>query len=387
MIISYPQFHMAPRYPPRNVQVMNWTLDDYGGDWTDNLRQLLWSLECESRLLVKIYSYYDGQVLAKYRVMIMLPKKLGLKGEMPAGEARCMASAYQIVVAAAITMIRGHKSQALEGSTHTIIPHETSNSGPQLDHSTLVQAEPTLVVEYMDRYRSLLNTYHNTHQVLVHQLDTVIEDFTNPDKAMARRKKLDKEARHPKYIPSGDVFEETEFDDPNSENYAYYQNDFKPPEGLWTKYNSEQQEWNKVIPNKPEPNKYGWEIESQGKTIGNPIPCDAGIEEETNYNHREPYGPYGGNTNPINLEEYSNSYYTNIYEWIQEKAKEPTYYEEALPENPNDSVEDYANSSHFSMTNLSLSTSNQDYAPPGCSYAPEGSRRTSRHHGRNSKKH
>src|SRR3954464_7770180 len=167
-------------------------------------------------LLVKIYSYYDGQVLAKYRVMIMLPKKLGLKGEMPSGEARCMASAYQIVVTAAITMIREQKSQALEGSTHTIIPHGTSNTEHELDHSTLVQAEPTLAVEYMDRYRSLLKTYHNTHQVLVQELDTIIKDFTDPAKAMARRKKLDKEVRHPKYIPSGEVFEETEFDDPNS---------------------------------------------------------------------------------------------------------------------------------------------------------------------------
>ena len=113
MIISYLQFHMAPRYPPRNVQVMNRTLNDYRGDWTDNLRQLLWSLDCESILLVKIYSYYDGQVLAKYRVMIMLPKKLGLKGEMPSGEARCMASAYQIAVTTAITMIREHKPQAI----------------------------------------------------------------------------------------------------------------------------------------------------------------------------------------------------------------------------------------------------------------------------------
>ena len=76
-------------------------------------------------------------------------------------------SAYQIAVAAAITMIREHKSQALEGSTHTIIPHETSNSEHELDHSTLVQTEPTLAIEYMDRYRSLINTYHNTHQVLV----------------------------------------------------------------------------------------------------------------------------------------------------------------------------------------------------------------------------
>src|SRR3954462_3752724 len=99
MIISYLQFHMAPRYPPRNVQVMNSTLNDYGGDWTDNLRQLLWSLVCESRLLVNIYNYYDGQVLAKYHLMIMLPKKLGLKGEMPSGEAMCMESAYQIAIA------------------------------------------------------------------------------------------------------------------------------------------------------------------------------------------------------------------------------------------------------------------------------------------------
>src|SRR3954470_19420176 len=166
--------------------------------------------------------------------MIMLPKKLGFKGEMPSGEARCMASAYQIAVIVAITMIREQKSQALEGITHTIIPHETSSTEHELDHSTLVQTKPTLAIEYMDRYRSLLNTYHNTHQVLVQELDTVIEDFTDPTKAMTRRKKLYKEARHPKYIPSGEVFEETEFDDPNSENYAYYQSDFKPPEDLWT---------------------------------------------------------------------------------------------------------------------------------------------------------
>ena len=71
----------------------------------------------------------------------------------------------------------------------------------------------------------------------------------------------------------------------------------------------------------------------------------------------------------------------------KKKAKEPTYYEEALLESPDYSVKDYANSSHFSMTNLSLGTSNQEYAPHGCSYAQEGSRRTSRHHGRNSRKH
>src|SRR4051812_18223302 len=194
MIISYLQFHMAPRYPPRNVQVMNRTLNDYGRDWTDNLRQLLWSLECESRLLVKIYSYYDGQVLAKYRVMIMLPKKLGLNGEMPLGEARFMAYAYQIAITAAITMIREQKSQALEGSTHTIIPHEISSTEPELDYSTLVQTEPTLAIEYMACYRSLLNTYHNTHQVLVQELDTVIKHFTDHVKAMTHKKKLDKES-------------------------------------------------------------------------------------------------------------------------------------------------------------------------------------------------
>ena len=76
-----------------------------------------------------------------------------------------------------------------------------------------------------------------------------------------------------------------------------------------------------------------------------------------------------------------------MYEWIQEKAKDSTYFKEALLENQEYPVEDYANSSHFSMTNLSLGTSNQEYAPPGCSYAPKGSRRTSRHHGRNSRKH
>ena len=88
----------------------------------------------------------------------------------------------------------------------------------------------------MDRYKSLLNTFHNTHQVLVQELDTVIEDFTDPAKAMTRRKKLDIEAKHPKPVFSGEVFEEMEFNDPHSKVYAYYPVEHQQPVDPWTKY-------------------------------------------------------------------------------------------------------------------------------------------------------
>ena len=64
--------------PERTVEVVTSLLDDYTDKWTDILRQLLLKFNCETKLKVQICSYYDGKILAKYRIGIMMPSELGL---------------------------------------------------------------------------------------------------------------------------------------------------------------------------------------------------------------------------------------------------------------------------------------------------------------------
>ena len=89
---------MASPMPERTVRVRDAMLDDYSDEWTDTLRQLLLEFHCDTKIEVKICSFYDGHTLAKYRIGIMLPAKLGLSVRMPYGEARSMTAAYQIAV-------------------------------------------------------------------------------------------------------------------------------------------------------------------------------------------------------------------------------------------------------------------------------------------------
>ena len=75
-------------YPEHTTWVQNTTLDACHGEWTDILQQLLMDCGCPTMIPVKIYSYYDGSIRAKYRIAIKLPIELGLSAAMPAGEAR-----------------------------------------------------------------------------------------------------------------------------------------------------------------------------------------------------------------------------------------------------------------------------------------------------------
>ena len=75
-------------YPERTTWVQNMTLDASHGEWTDTLRQLLMDCGCPTMIPVKIYSYFDGSIQAKYRIIIKLPIELGLSAAMLAGEAR-----------------------------------------------------------------------------------------------------------------------------------------------------------------------------------------------------------------------------------------------------------------------------------------------------------
>jgi hypothetical protein len=86
------------------------TLDDYDGNLSDILRGILLECGCETHIPVKKYAYYEGRVLQKYKVGIMLPAKLGMSVIMPAGEARIVSVAYKIAMMKAITDIHEHKT-------------------------------------------------------------------------------------------------------------------------------------------------------------------------------------------------------------------------------------------------------------------------------------
>ena len=58
----------------RNLRVRDATLDDYEGGMTNLLRGLLTGLGCESRIPVKIYSYWDDVEFIKFRITIQLPR-------------------------------------------------------------------------------------------------------------------------------------------------------------------------------------------------------------------------------------------------------------------------------------------------------------------------
>ena len=146
---------MTTPVPERIVRLKNTTLDEFPGDWNDVLRQMLMDGGCRTRVPVKVYSYHDGRVLAKYRVVLVLPTKLGLGGLLPSGEALTMRSAAEIALMEAITRIREHKFQEI-GPAFVVVPHEAQGIEPPLNHLSMVREDPVGAARVMDRYRSLL---------------------------------------------------------------------------------------------------------------------------------------------------------------------------------------------------------------------------------------
>ena len=108
--------------PPRIVRVSDGELEEHSGGWTEILKGQLSALSCALDIPVRTYSYYDGNILAKYRVEIQLPEELGRSIVMPIGEAQSSTLAYDLAVVRAITTLRFYKSKELEGTIFKIIP-------------------------------------------------------------------------------------------------------------------------------------------------------------------------------------------------------------------------------------------------------------------------
>jgi hypothetical protein len=141
---------MMSSMPARTVRVSESKLNSYLGECTKILRQLLKTLGYSSNVVVKVFSYFDGCILAKYRVVIHLPVELGLPIIFPYADARSSALAYEMAVVEVITSIRTHKVKELAGMIFMSIPCGDFNERVHLDHLTFVKAKPEVAACYLD---------------------------------------------------------------------------------------------------------------------------------------------------------------------------------------------------------------------------------------------
>src|SRR4051812_42504387 len=254
-------------YPERSIWTQSTTLDAYHGEWTDTLRQMLKDCGCKTMIPVKIYSFYDGSIRAKYRIVIQLPMELGLSMAMSSGEARTQMSAFQIAVVAAVTMIRQYKAKELRGTTFLPIPHSGEKDEPMTDHYRLAKKDPAAVARYMDRCRALLSSFYGTHQTLVSELGVALEDFTDPHKAQELRRKLAQEGKNPQPIPTVTAAYEEE-PIPKTPTYYPYSSD---------RYEAEKEVCDMSDSEVPIENSTGWRW-GDDTYSGNPSGYDGGDE-------------------------------------------------------------------------------------------------------------
>jgi hypothetical protein len=158
---------MASRIPARTVWSQKKTLDDYEGTLTEQLGSLLRAFGLSTNIPVKTYTYKDDGTVVKYRVVIMLPDGLAPSPVQPSGEGRGQMSAYHEAVVQAITTIREYRAVELAGTTFTAIPHDSLMDELGMDHDILMKKKPKLAARLLDRYRKMVGSLYNTHQVLV----------------------------------------------------------------------------------------------------------------------------------------------------------------------------------------------------------------------------
>ena len=134
---------MTTPLPERVCRPRATTLDEFHGEWTDVLKQMLMDCGCSTRIPVRIYSMHDGRVLAKYRILLLLPAELGL-GMIPAsGEALTMSAALEIALVEAVTRIREYKMQVI-GPSFVVVPYDAQGAEPPLNHLSLVRDDPEI---------------------------------------------------------------------------------------------------------------------------------------------------------------------------------------------------------------------------------------------------
>ena len=190
---------MTSSMPPRIVRVSESNLKEHFGGWTEILKSLLLALSCATDIPVKIYSYFDGNILAKYRVAIELPEELDMSIIMPYGEAQSSALAFDIAVVEAITSIREYKCDELKGTIFAVIPFGDIEDRVTYDYITFVKEDPESAAQCMERCMDLAAQFFDLYENMSTEVETLLSVYTDPESVVTRREMLESEAQKTRY--------------------------------------------------------------------------------------------------------------------------------------------------------------------------------------------
>jgi hypothetical protein len=105
-------------------------------------------------------------------------------------------AAYHEAVVRAIATIREYRAVELAGTTFTAIPHDSLMDEPGMDHDILVKKKPKMATRLLDRYRKMVGSLYNTHQVLVEDKAEMLDDLTDTTRRQERAQMTRHEGSH-----------------------------------------------------------------------------------------------------------------------------------------------------------------------------------------------
>jgi hypothetical protein len=122
---------MAYTFPKRTLRKVDGWLGDYEGNLTYLLRGMLKDLDCETKIPVIKYIYYDGDIVAKkFRVAVQLSRTLEMSIIMPHGEAKTLTTTYHMDIFKAILELVQHKTLDFLCSEYSHVPHADEDEDP-----------------------------------------------------------------------------------------------------------------------------------------------------------------------------------------------------------------------------------------------------------------
>jgi hypothetical protein len=218
-------------------------------------------------------------------------------------------------------------------------------------------------------------------------MEYMLEELTDPHKVKERRKKMEEDVKNPNAAYSTDALkgidsEEEREPEPKTPTYFPYSpyspyhlgTDFGEPSGY-----ASPEPWETNDPDEPIENSTGWEVEPYAGTEDDPIKVYSDEDEgESSQVRVKPYGPLGRSTNPIDLEAYDSNQMHYGYGKIKEEFGGPYGMDTSnYLGSTYDRGDCYTTGAYpplegyFSMTDLTLGTSDPEYIPLGRPYVPE----------------
>jgi hypothetical protein len=122
----------------------------------------------------------------------------------PSREGRGETAAYHEAVVRAIATIREYRAVELVGTTFAAIPHDALMDEPVIDHDVLVKKKPKFAARLLDRYRKMVGSLYNTHQVIVEDKAEMLDDLTDTTRRQERAQLTRKESEGSHFSPVGE---------------------------------------------------------------------------------------------------------------------------------------------------------------------------------------